>query len=169
MDNKILVLKEILIKEMEDYFENDKKRTNHAKKVMAYAEELLKKEKADWPVVISASILHDTGIKISEKKYKSADGYYQEKEGPSIARKILLKTDLSNKNIDEICEIITHHHTPGIVNTQNFKVLYDSDCLVNLKDEIHLLNKKKLLKIIEKTFLTNTGKNLAIIIYCHDS
>lgn len=161
MDNKILVLKEILIKEMEDYFENDEKRINHAKKVMAYAEKLLQKEKADSSIVIPASILHDAGIKISEKKYKSADEYYQEKEGPAIARKILIKTDLSIENIDEICGIIAHHHTPGIINTQNFKVLYDSDCLVNLKDEIHLLNKKELLKIIEKTFLTSTGKNLA--------
>lgn len=165
MTIKSLAIKKILIKEIENYFEKDKKRINHAKKVMVYAEELLKKEKADWLIVIPASILHDVGIKISEKKYRSIAGHYQEKEGPAIAKNILLKTDLSKENIDEICEIIAHHHSPGIINTKNFKVLYDADCLVNLKDEIHFKDKKELRKIIKKIFLTNTGRELAEKLY----
>lgn len=165
MSIKSLALKELLLEEIEDYFEKSVKRINHAKKVMAYAEELLIKEKADWLIVIPASILHDVGIKISEEKYSSNAGQYQEKEGPAIARKILLKTDLPKENIDEICEIIAHHHSPGIINTQNFKVLYDSDCLANLKDEIYFQDKKKLRKIIDKMFLTNAGKELAEKLY----
>ena len=165
MKNKAVSIKEKLLKELEDYFGKDIKRINHAKKVMGYAEELLRQEKADWYIVIPASILHDVGIKVAEEKYGSSAGHHQEKEGPAIARKILLKIGLSKKNIDEICEIIAHHHSPGKVDTQNFKVLYDADWLVNLKDEVDTKDKEKLGTTIDKVFLTETGKKLAKEIY----
>ena len=101
------------------------------------------------------------GIKTAEKKYGSAAGHHQEKEGPDIARKILLKLGCKKEDIDEICEIIAHHHTPGKVDTQNFKILYDSDRLINLKDEVDLDDKKKLRGMIDKVFLTKSGKEIA--------
>lgn len=165
MRNKAVTIKEKLLKELADYFGADLKRINHAKDVMHFAEELLKKEKADWHIVIPASILHDVGIKAAEAKYGSNAGHLQEKEGPEIAGKILLKVGLKKEDIEEICEIIAHHHSPGIVNTQNFKVLYDADWLVNLKDEIGSKDRGKLKAIIDKIFLTNSGKVLAGEIY----
>jgi HD superfamily phosphodiesterase len=168
MQNKAITTKEKLIKELEEYFGKDTKRINHAQKVMDYAEELLKQEEGDWHIVIPASILHDVGIKAAEKKYGSSAGIYQEKEGPEIARKILLKTGLKKEDIDEICEIIAHHHSPGKINTQNFKVLYDADWLVNLKDEVDTKDNSKLNQIIDKIFLTSTGKELAQKIYLLD-
>ena len=168
MQNKAITTKEKLIKELEEYFAKDTKRIEHAQKVMDYAEELLKQEKADWHIVIPASILHDVWIKVAEKKYGSSAGIYQEKEGPEIARKILLKTGLKKEDIDEICEIIAHHHSPGRINTQNFKVLYDADWLVNLRDEVDTKDKSKLNQIIDKVFLTSTGKELAQKIYLLD-
>jgi HD superfamily phosphodiesterase len=163
--NRNVTIKEKLLRELEDYFGSDTKRINHAKKVLSFAEELLKKERADWHIVIPASILHDVGIKISEAKYGSSAGHYQEKEGPEIARVILLKAGLKKENIDEICEIIGHHHSPGKINTQNFKVLYDADWLVNLKDEVATEDKVKLKAIIHKVFLTDAGRELAATIY----
>lgn len=161
MQNKAISIREKLIKELEEYFGDDKKRINHARKVLHFAEVLLKKEKGDWHIVIPASILHDIGIKEAEKKYGSAAGHYQEKEGPAIARDILLKLGLKKKDIEEICKIIAHHHSPGKVNTQNFKVLYDADWLVNLKDEVNIKDKEKLEKVINKVFLTDTARELA--------
>ncbi len=163
--NKIIITKDKLIKELEEYFGNDLKRINHAKNVMHFAEELLRDEKADWHIVIPASILHDVGIKVAEAKYGSNAGHYQEKDGPEIARIILLKVGLKKEDIEEICEIIAHHHSPGIVNTQNFKVLYDADWLVNLKDAIDTKDRTKLKVTIDKVFLTNSGKILAEKIY----
>ena len=165
MQNRTGVFKNELLKELENYFGKDTKRINHAKKVMGYAEELLKCEKADLHIVIPASILHDVGIKIAEEKYGSAAGNLQEKEGPEIARKMLLKVGFNKEAIEEICEIIAHHHTPGKINTQNFKVLYDADWLVNLKDEVDANDKTKLKQMMDKVFLTNTGKKLAQEIY----
>lgn len=168
IQNKSETLKGRLIKELEDYFGEDIKRINHAKKVMHFAEELLKLENGDWHIVIPASILHDVGIKISEQKYGSSAGHYQEKEGPAIAKKILLKIGVKNKDIDEICEIIRYHHSPGKINTKNFKVLYDADFLVNLKEELGIKDRAKLENIINKAFLTDAGKQIARKTYIPD-
>jgi HD superfamily phosphodiesterase len=165
MQNKAVMLKQQLLKELEEYFGDDTKRINHAKNVLRFAEELLKREKADWHIVIPASILHDVGIKQAEQKHGSSAGKYQEKEGPAIARKFLLKLGLKKEDIDEICEIIAHHHSPGKHETANFKVLYDADWLVNLKDEVGTGDTEKLKTAIEKVFLTNAGKELARATY----
>ena len=158
-------IKQDLKQKLVAYFGADKKRIEHAKRVMYFAEELLKQETADWHIVIPASILHDVGIKVAEEKYGSSAGHYQEKEGPSIARKILLEMKFKNEDIDEICEIIAHHHSPGKINTINFKVLYDADWLVNLKDELNIKDKSKLKEVINRIFLTEAGKTLAEKLY----
>lgn len=149
MRDKVITMSQKLLKELEEYFGSDIKRINHAKKAMQFAEELLKKERADWHIVIPASILHDIRVK----------------GGPEIARKILLKFGYKKEYIDEICQIIAHHHTPGKDDTQNFKVLYDADWLVNLKDEVVTKSKTKLREMINKVFLTDAGKNIAKKIY----
>jgi len=165
MQNKTRTLKEKLLKDLEEHFGNDQKRIKHAKKVMDFAEELLREEKADWHIVIPASILHDVGIKAAEEKYGSSRGNYQEKEGPEIAKKILLKHGFKKEDIEEICEIVANHHTPGKVDTLNFKVLYDADWLVNLKDEVKTENDEDLKRVIGKVFLTDSGRKKAEEIY----
>lgn len=165
MQNRKVTMKEKLIKELEEYFGSDIKRVNHAKKVMGFTEELLVQEKADWHIVIPASILHDVGIKVAEQKYGSSAGNLQEKEGPAIARKILLKIGLKKEEIDEICGIIANHHSPGKINTMNFKVLYDADWLVNLREDVGVSDKLKISEIINKVFLTEAGKQLAKEVY----
>ncbi|NIO82961.1 MAG: phosphohydrolase, partial [Candidatus Aminicenantes bacterium] len=62
-------------------------------------------------------------------------------------------------------EIIAHHHSPGIIKTNNFKILSDADWLVNIADEIDTSDKAKVKKIIDKVFLTATGKEMAEKIY----
>ncbi|NOX97375.1 MAG: HD domain-containing protein [Nitrospirae bacterium] len=161
MQNKAITVKGKLLKELELYFGDDKKRINHAQKVMHFAEELLKTEKCDWHIVIPASILHDIGIKEAERKYGSSAGPYQEKEGPAVAKGILLKMGLKKGDIEEICDIIAHHHSPGKIDTLNFKVLCDADWMVNLKDEVKTRDKDKLRRIIDKVFLTEAGRELA--------
>ncbi len=126
--------REALMRAMEAYFNKDAKRINHAHRVTQYAEELLKREGGDHPVVIGAAVLHDIGIHQSQKKYGSTSGKYQEKEGPPIARRILTRLDFDPEQINEICEIIAHHHSPGEITSRNFMILYDADWLVNLRD-----------------------------------
>ncbi len=153
--------KDFLLFEMERYFGQDTKRIQHAKKVLSYAEQLLEKEKADPLVVIASAVLHDIGIHKAKEKHESSAGKYQEIEGPPIARAMMEKLQFKKEIIDEVCKIIAHHHSPGEVNTANFKVLYDADWLVNFKDEFDTRDKEKLSGMIEKVFLTESGKELA--------
>jgi HD superfamily phosphodiesterase len=155
------ITKEALIKAMESYFGEDEKRINHAHRVTAYAEQLMEREGGDYQVVIGAAVLHDIGIHVAEKKYASTSGRYQEIEGPPIAREILTGLKFGQGQIDEICEIIAHHHSPGKINTLNFMILYDADWLVNLKDEYDIQDRTKLANIIDRVFLTETGRSIA--------
>ena len=165
MRDDIERIKQILVKELEKYFGKDERRINHAKKVLKYAIELLKKEKADPYIVIPAAILHDVGIKVAEEKYNSSAAKYQEQEGPAVAGKILVDVEYDDENIYEICAIIAHHHTPGKNESSSFKVVYDADWIVNLRDEVDTADKEKLAKAIEKIFLTESGKALAKELY----
>ena len=146
---------------MEAYFSGDIKRINHARKVTEYAEKLLEPEGGEYSVIIGASVLHDIGIHTAESKYGSTAGKYQQIEGPPIARQILVGLGFELNQIEEICEIIAHHHSPGKIATQNFKILYDADWLVNLRDEYDIQDKNKLSSIIDKVFLTRSGQALA--------
>ncbi len=157
-----------ILNRMKKYFGADARRIRHAQNVLGYVRELLKKEKGDRDIVIAAAILHDIGIKECERKYNSTSGQLQEKEGPAIARKILEDLKVGQDTIREICQIIASHHSPGEIDTMNFKILWDSDWLVNLKDEYDIKDRKKLEDIIEKVFLTQTGRIKAKKIYLKD-
>lgn len=161
--------KAALITAMEAYFNTDSKRIKHAHSVTGYAEELLKREGGEYIIVIGAAVLHDIGIPAAEEKYGSSAGKYQEIEGPPIARQILTRLGFEPEQTDEICRIIAHHHSPGKINTPNFKILYDADWLVNLRDEYDIRDEKKLSSIISKVFLTPGGKTLARKIYLQEN
>ena len=161
-------IKEALLEAMEDYFNVDTRRINHARKVTEYAEELLPLENGDYPIIIGASVLHDIGIHQAEKKYGSTAGKYQEKEGPPIACQILTRLKFGPDQIEEICKIIAHHHSPGKIKTQNFKILYDADWLVNLVDEYDIQDRNTLSSIIDKVFLTPSGKTRARELYLQE-
>ena len=65
--------------------------------------------------------------------------------------------------IDEVCDIVAHHHHPKEDETVNFKSLYDADLVTNLeeKQKENPIEPEKLTGIIEKSFLTGSGANLA--------
>ncbi|MFN2340809.1 MAG: HD domain-containing protein [Halanaerobium sp.] len=172
------MLKSKLIKEMKKYFAEDKKRINHALKVTKFAEELIDIFRKKYPdknineeVIIYSAVLHDVGIKNAELKYESSAGHYQEIEGPPVARKIMESLNIDFELIDEIAEIIAHHHTPGKVGSNNFKLLYDADWLVNLPDvyDMQSKNRNKKEKLIEKVFLSDIGRELARKEYLKDA
>ncbi|MEC9490126.1 MAG: HD domain-containing protein [Halanaerobiales bacterium] len=164
------MLKNKLIEELENYFAEDKERINHALRVTSFAEKLIALFKKKYPdkdineqVIIYSAVLHDIGIKNAELKYDSTAGHYQEIEGPPVAREIMESLNIDFEIMDEIAEIIAHHHTPGKVSSNNFKLLYDADWLVNLPEVYDLKTKSKSEKekLIEKVFLADIGKELA--------
>jgi len=159
------LLKERIALEMKKYFGTDFKRTNHAIKVAKYAEQILKMEGGNPLVVMGAAYLHDIGIHEAERKYGSHSGHYQEMEGPGIAKEILERLNIQEGIIDEICDIIGHHHSPGGEETLNFQVLYEADWLVNIEEEGISKDRKKVEELIDKVFRTVTGRQLAEKLY----
>lgn len=165
---ELLAQKEDLLKdrvaiEMKRYFKQDFKRIGHSSRVARYAEQIGREEGANLAVVLPAAYLHDIGIKEAERKYQSTAAKYQEEEGPPIAREILTKLGAKQVLIDEVCDIIAHHHHPKEDETVNFKSLYDADLVTNLeeKQKENPTEPEKLTGIIEKSFLTGSGANLA--------
>jgi len=150
---------------MEEYFGADSRRIDHALRVTAFAARLMKEESADPELVLATALLHDIGIRESERKYGSSAGNLQEVEGPPVAREILAGLGYNEPFITEVCQIIASHHSPGEVETDNFRIIWDADWLVNLGDECDLSVREKVEKVIDKTFMTGTGKGMAREIY----
>ena len=157
------LLKDRVAVEMKRYFKDDFKRIGHATRVARYAEEIFREEGGDLAVILSAAYLHDIGIKEAERKYQSTAARYQEEEGPPIARDILSSLGASQDLIDEVCDIVGHHHHPGHQETVNFKIVYDADLIVNLeeKKKESPLKEERLDKLIKGAFLTKSGKKVA--------
>ncbi len=163
------LLKDRVAWEMKRYFKRDFKRVGHASRVARYAEQIAREEKGDMVIVLCAAYLHDIGIHEAERKYESTAARYQEEEGPPIAREILAKLAASREIIDEVCDIVGHHHHPRPEETVNFKIVYDADLIVNLEEEQaeQPLAAEKLTAILEKSFLTAVGRSLAKTILGH--
>ena len=157
------LLKDRVAIEMKQYFKRDFKRIGHATKVARYAEQIVREEKGDPAVVLSAAYLHDIGIHEAEQKHQSTEPKYQEEYGPPIAREILAKLGAKPEMVEEVCDIVGHHHHPRPEETVNFKVLYDADMIVNLEENRQeaKLSPEKLAAMIERNFLTAAGRQLA--------
>lgn len=149
--------------EMKMYFKSDFKQIGHAAKVARYAERLVQEEKGDPAVALSAAYLHDIGRKEAEIKHNSTESVYQELEGPAVARAILTKLDAAEPLIDEVCDIVGHHHHPRPEETVNFKVVYDADRIANLeeKQKKSPIDADRLSHLVDSEFLTTSGRELA--------
>jgi len=157
------LLKDRVAIEMKRYFKTDFKRIGHATRVARYAERIAKKETGNMAVILCAAYLHDIGIPESERKHRSTAPEHQETEGPPIAKAILEKLGAKDALIDEVCDIIGHHHHPRPDDNINFKVLYDADMITNTEER----HKEKpmdpdgLKKVIQTFLLTESGKEEA--------
>jgi HD superfamily phosphodiesterase len=161
-------LKDKVAVEMKRYFKHDFKLIGHTTRVARYAERIGKIEQGNMAVILTSAYLHDIGIPEAEYKHKNTSPKYQHIEGPPIARSILQKLGANEKLIQEVCDLIGHHHWPREEETINFKVLYDADLIANLeeKQKENPMEKERLEKIIEKSFLTESGRKEAHKVLC---
>ncbi|MCI5207401.1 MAG: HD domain-containing protein [Candidatus Electrothrix sp. ATG2] len=117
---------------MRKYFGEDTRRIRHAEAVAEQAEIIARgAEGGDMMVIMAAAYLHDIGIREAERKFSSSAAHHQQSEGPPVARDILNQLKAKPELVDEVCDIIGHHHAPRDEETTNFKVLYDADLIVN--------------------------------------
>ena len=156
------LLKDKVAVEMKRYFKTDFRRIGHALRVARYAEQIGKKEGGNLSVILSAAYLHDIGIHEAERKHNSIAARYQELEGPPIARHILEMLKAPEALIEEVIDIVGHHHHPRENETLNFSAVYDADRIVNIED-LHKekpLTRRRLDDLGQKGFLTKSGQNL---------
>lgn len=155
-----------IIKEMISYYAKDPRRVNHFLKVFSFAKsigELEELNEETQDVLEIAAIMHDIGIKVSEEKYNSSAGNYQEIEGPPVAREILSKFKFDEKFINRVCYLIGHHHTYNKIDGIDYQILIEADFLVNIhEDEIKI---PQIESIKDKYFKTKAGTDFFINLY----
>lgn len=127
-----------LMMRMIDYSRGDAPRIQHFLKVYAYARSIGLAEELPADVqcnLEAAAILHDVGIRESLRKYGSAQGLYQQIEGPPIARDMLRSLGFPELCVERVCFLIAHHHTLTGVDGPDYRILLEADALVNLVEE----------------------------------
>jgi HD superfamily phosphodiesterase len=148
----------LLIADMISYNAGDARRIAHALKVYSFAKTIGELENLNpqmQQTLELAGILHDIGIHISEQKYGSSAGNYQELEGPPIARELLLKYELPTEMLERICFLIGHHHTYQAVDGTDYQILIEADFLVNAFEDS--MTEKQIASVRTKVFKTETG------------
>lgn len=150
-----------LICSMIKYFSGDPKRIQHFMKVHSFALMIANMESLPADEIFTlevASITHDIGIKISEQKYGDCTGKHQELEGPAEAEKMLTALGYSSDVIERVCWLIAHHHTYKNIDSADYRILVESDFLVNMyEDELPL---KSVISAYNKIFRTESGRML---------
>jgi putative nucleotidyltransferase with HDIG domain len=159
---EVSIIRDKLINEMKKVFAGDERRIQHALAVLNYAEQIQHSEGGDPLVVKAAAILHDIGILQAESKHGSSTGKYQEIEGPPIAREILNKYEVPAELAEHICTIVANHHSAKDIDTIEFRIVWDADWLVNIPVDFADAGKPKQKELIDKTFKTCTGRQIAI-------
>lgn len=157
-DSDQVSLADELVARMKKHFGDDQKRISHALAVLDEAQRLLKDERADPQVVISAAILHDIGIHEAEARHGSNAGKYQEIEGPPIARKIMEELDLDEETVEHVSKIIANHHSAKDIDTPEFRIIWDADHIVNfLEEATEKPDDERIEHLAEKVLKTNAG------------
>lgn len=147
-----------VIRAMIEYYAGDIKRINHFLKVYGFAKAIGENEmlsERDQKILEITAVVHDIGIKISEEKYNSSAGTYQQIEGPSIAQNMLKELGFDDELIERVCYLIGHHHTYTDIVGLDYQILVEADFLVNLFEDAVSgvgINHAK-----EKIFKTTTG------------
>lgn len=157
--------KEAIINKMKSAFEATiPSEIDHALNVLENAEIIMNGEdiKGRERYLISVTtILHDIGMINAKKKYGLTFGHYQEKEGPAVAKELLVGENLSDDEVERICYIIGNHHSPNKVKGIDFQIQWEADLIEALKKLDKENIQDKLEKIISKNFKTKSGFELA--------
>lgn len=129
---------EQLMAAMIEYDKGDAMRIHHFLKVYELARTIGRLEGLDERtqyILESAAIVHDIGIHISEQKYGSSAGRYQEIEGPAEARRLLTPLGYDEEAIRRIEYLVGHHHTYTNIEGLDYQILVEADFLVNLYED----------------------------------
>lgn len=155
-----------VIDAMTEFDAGDVRRINHFLKVYGYAKvigELEGLEDELQELLEIAALVHDIGIKISEEKYQSSAGHYQELEGPPVTEKLLGELGFPKSMIERVCYLVGHHHTYQGIDGLDYQILVEADFLVNIYEGE--MGEHEIGNIREKIFRTKSGLALLDRLY----
>lgn len=151
-----------LIAAMVAYDAGDARRIQHFMKVHDFAATIGVLEGLDEETLFileTAAIVHDIGIHVSEHKYGSSGGKYQELEGPAEAEKLLKAVGgYSDQQIERVCWLVGHHHTYTHIDGADYQILVEADFLVNIHEDG--LNREAAERVEKHIFKTAAGRKL---------
>ena len=102
--------------------------------------------------------------RVSERKYGSSNGKYQEKEGPDEARLLLKRVGgYTSEEIDRICYLVGHHHTYSHIDGLDYQILVEADWLVNIYEDG--LSQEVVNRVRANLFKTPTALHLLDALY----
>lgn len=156
-----------LLSAMIHYNKGDALRIQHLVKVHSFAATIGNLEQIDENslfILETAAIVHDIGIHLSEEKYGSSNGKYQEIEGPAEADKMLRELGgYTEGQIERVKYLVGHHHTYTNILGIDYQILVEADFLVNLFENALKYDKAQV--VLDKIFKTETGKQMLKDIY----
>ena len=122
------------------FYDGDPKRIQHFVKVHSFAKLICNLENVDEKTTFItevAALVHDIGIRVSERKFGKSNGKLQEQEGPLVAKQMLESLGFQPEVIDRVCFLVGHHHTYSSIDNIDYQILVEADFLVNFyEDEI---------------------------------
>ena len=141
-----------------EYDEKDIARIGHAMRVHSFARFIAAAEGLDpttCQVIEVAALLHDIGIHSAIEKYGSKEGKYQEQEGAIIAEELLRNIEITQKEKERVCYLISKHHTYNNIESLDYQILIEADYIVKIGDEGY--SKEAVKDVLEKLIRTETA------------
>lgn len=138
----------------------------HFLKVYGYARNIGECEGLDettQKTVEVASIIHDIAIPLCRVKYGDATGYHQEIESEPLVREFLAPCGLAPEMVERIVFLVSHHHSPHLIDGIDFQILIEADYLVNADESA--FSEGNIRTMYNTVFKTETGKALLKSIY----
>lgn len=161
-----VMITNIVLLEMIEYNAGDPKRAQHLIKVHSFAELICELEHVDLQtreIISVAALVHDIGIRNSERKYGSSSGRYQELEGPPEAEALLSRLGYPAPFVERVCWLIGHHHSYGSIQELDHQILVEADFLVNAYEDE--MDPSAIATVRERIFKTAGGIRLLDTLY----
>ena len=157
---------ETVLLHMLEYNMGDPMRSQHLIKVHSFASLICELEAVDAPtreIVSIAALVHDIGIRNSERNHNSSAGRYQELEGPPEAEALLSRLGYPAPFVERVCWLVGHHHSYGSIQELDHQILVEADFLVNAYEDE--MDSSAIATVREKIFRTNGGIRLLDTLY----
>lgn len=169
------MLKYKLVEELKNHFGTDELNLKQNLKVTECAAELIKIFKTKYPnknlseqVIIYSAVLHDLGLKQDKTNSENNSIILKKLKSSASVKELISSLNIESLNInfktmEEIAQIVIHHHKAGKVSSNNFKILYDAEWIIKLEENYSLntLSQKEKNKLIEEKLISEIAKSLA--------